>query len=118
MAKSKTARIPSGRNVRVIDHVVNGQPGAAPVALSPYFLASRGQPPASDFPIHDDRNFYVERGELRRLKAETGMTYEAMSTLIGEPTAKLRRWLAPGKSDGDLLPANKFSVRVALLGAS
>lgn len=114
MAKSKIVRVPSRINVRVIDHVVNGQPGTEPVALSPYFVASPGQPPARDFPIHDDRNFYVERGELRRLKAESGLTYDALGAKIGIPSAKLRRWLKPGKSEYDLLPANKFVIRDSL----
>lgn len=118
MAKSETVRVPSGCNVRVIDHVVNGQPGAAPVALSPYFSASPGQKPNRDFSVHDDRSWYIERGEMRHLKEKSGLTYDALGAKIGIPSVKLRRWLKPGKSDYDLLPANKFSIRAALLRAS
>jgi len=116
--KHGVIRVPSSVSVSVLDHMKNGQVGAKPEALSPYFIASPGQPPARDFSVHDDRNWHIERGELRHLKQTSGLTYDALSEKTNIPSTKLRRWLKPGKSDFDLLPANKFVIRDSLRSVS
>lgn len=112
--KYRVIRVPSYRNVTVFDHIKNGDTGAKPEALWPYFIASPDQKRDRNFSVHDDRNWYIERGELRHLKETSGLTYDDLSQKIKIPSTKLRRWLKPGKSDLDLLPANKFTIRDSL----